>query len=280
MINTLNRQQLSMPLAENNRLSPEVPTVTYTESIKSFAVKTVDVATAVMPVIFLLAAFTLEGYYPQYNRIESTVSDLVWAPQGWIMTVVFAAFGLVLMSVSIRLCLRNTKNKLFKMGIVLVFLIGIGFIIIALFPTKAPGAAQTIETFLHQQTARGLSVAFPLACLCLACSFKNDSDWQLVRISSLISCGLGFCLAMTGAGVILAGASWIGAIERAIIANGFIWVEVLGISLLYPRFASGIIERLIHASGTQAIIARLLPEPVVGRVCYVEKRTDNRFSMN
>lgn len=273
MINTLNREQISGQKLVSRYEEPFSSSTALSVRLKSTATKIIDVIAAVLPVVFILTVIFLEAGYPQYNRIENTISDLVWSPQGWIMTTAFALFGMLLMSLSLRLYPRVAPGVFSRIGISLIFLMGVGFVIIALFPTKAPGAAQTIRTLLHKQTANSLSVFFPLSCLFIAGSLKNGPEWQLVRVITVLSGGCGLVFALVGAVAVFTGASWIGAIERAIIGNGLIWMEVLGVSLLFPRSVSRIRNLPDLKSDAQPEpLSRLLPDPVMNMVNYAIRK--------
>lgn len=238
MINTLTEQQFTTQ--EQNIFHTLVET--FESRVKKtwfvfqpVAVKISDMAIGIIPIIFVLVAFTLESLYPAYSRIQNTISELVWGPHGWGLSVLFFIFGFALMALAIRLCSVAGGSISLKLGISFLFLMGLGFIIIAIFPTRAPGAGQSIKALIHLQTARGISIAFPLSCLLIGIGLRNNNDWQFIRLFTLTAGGFGLLFIIAGALATFTSAAWIGAIERVILMNGLIWMEVIGIQLLFPQ---------------------------------------------
>jgi len=273
MINALGRPRISGRMPDTHYTASTKTPSTHPAGIKITAANIVDISIVLLPATFFLAIFILEANYPEYSRIQNTVSELVWGRQGWIMAGVFALTGMLLISLSLRLSSYLRPGIFTKIGISLIFLIGVGFIIIAVFPTRAPGAAQTIKTLLHKQAANGISVAFPLACLFIAGNLKSGPEWQLARLITVLAGGIGLVLALTGGAAVFTDAPWIGAIERAIIGNGLIWLEVLGLSLSFPGFMSRARSLLEPGRSEQfAGFARQIPQTVTQLVNQVRIR--------
>jgi len=237
MINTLNGQLNTQGL--NTIRAPgrtlKSGAMSYRSIFQTVAFKISDMVIGIVPIIFLVVTIALELSYPAYSRVQNTISDLVWGPHGWVLSVLFFVFGFALMVLAIRLCSVAGNSLCLKFGISFLFLMGLGFIIIAILPTRAPGAGQSIKALIHLQTARGISVAFPLSCLFIGMGLRNNNDWQFVHLLTLAAGGFGLLFTVSGALATFTDAAWIGAIERVILVNGLIWMEVMGVHLIFPK---------------------------------------------
>ncbi len=234
-------------------------------SLKTISEKTVETVAVMMPVFFLLTALVLENLFPAYSRIRDTISTLVWGPGGWGLTVVFFLFGLVLMSLALRLGTIIGDNRYLKIGLSILFILGVGFIFIAIFPTRAPGAAQSVKAFIHLQTARGVSAGFPLVCLFIAIGLRNRPDWQLVRLTSLAGGVVGIILVVAGAITSFNGDAYMGLVERIIVGNGLLWMEIVGLSLTFPKFRMFFSERLAVVQLNNRVSMTPVPQRVLVR---------------
>jgi hypothetical protein len=228
-------------------------------SYKPAATKAIEIATLAAPVLFIATCLSLEQLDPGYNRIRNTISELVWGPLGWGMAAIFFVFGFVLMAFSLRL--YSTRANLFlKAGTGLVFMMGIGFVIITIFPTKAPGAADSIQALIHLQTARAISIAFPLSCVLFGLGLRGNGEWHFIKYFTLVSGILGLALVAAGGFVTFTGADYMGAVERIIVVNGLIWVEAMAFHFLFPQFRMHAERKLQHIS--QPGVNSTMPETV------------------
>lgn len=218
--------------SENNPAIVHLPGAVKSEFF-SIVRRIAEVIAVAGPIIFIITIVVLESLQPGYNRIEDTISALVWGEYGWCLTVVFYLLAFALACLAWRLGRFNTDKKQLRFGIILLALISLGFIIIAVFPTKAPGALVTLKALIHRQTARTICSVFPFVCLLIAKGLQANANWNQVGIYTLVTSGLSIFMFLLGIFVTATGASWLGILERLILANGLIWCVVMGIWLIH-----------------------------------------------
>jgi hypothetical protein len=227
------------------------------------AVKVLGVFVAFVPVLFFFTSISLGSLDPAYDWLKNTISELIWGQYGWVLALEFCLFGIVLIALALRLKINFAVDIKSKLALVLLMLIGIGFLIIAVFPTRAPGAAQSISGLIHQNTVRVMAGLFPASCLLFGAGVKRGPQTAIIRIQSLAAGVMGIVLIVPGAVATLTDSAWLGAIERIILINGLLWIEVITLSVTFP----GIINHLNKHLGSgltaridfQGILAASLP---------------------
>ena len=241
-------------------------------SFKFEAVKIVGICVAFVPVMFVLTSASLGFLDPAYDWVRNTISELIWGQHGWILAVEFCLFGIVLVALAWRLKTNFAIGLKSKVGLVLLALIGVAFLVIAVFPTRAPGAPESLAGFIHLNTVRVMTVLLPASCLLIGADIRNDPETRIIRVQSLAAGVMGILLIVPGAIATLTDASWLGAIERVILINGLLWIEVMTISVTFP----GIIRQLDRRFGS-GFIAKVdvqgLPLPKVGKRSLIMKKS-------
>jgi hypothetical protein len=195
------------------------------------AKKFTDAAVMGLPAAFLGLSALLESGYTGYNRISNTVSELVWGPNGWLETCLFVLAGFVLPLLAWRLYLVLSGSNTRKITAALLGAMGMAFITIAIFPTTSPDSAPDMVSAIHERSAQLIAFLFPCACALTALGLKNDPRYAMLYTCSLIAAGLGLLLNIAGLVAIVAHTEWLGAAERAVMMNGFIWLGVTGYNL-------------------------------------------------
>ncbi len=206
------------------------------------AIRLLGVFVAFVPVMFVVTSASLGSLNPSYSWLRNTISELIWGRHGWVLAVEFCIFGIALIVLALRLKTNFAIDLKSKVALVLLALIGIGFLMIAVFPTRAPDAPQSVAGLIHQNTVRVMAGLFPASCLLFGVSSKLGPKTSIIRIQSLATGVMGIVLMVPGAIATLTDAAWLGAIERVILMNGLLWIEVITISVTFP----GIICRLNH----------------------------------
>jgi len=185
----------------------------------------------------LTAALNTEGY----NLVSDSISSLALTRIGWLQTIGFLALGLLVEVFTAGLLFNIKRGRWFHLGIGVLVFFGFGMLLIGAFNTDAVGAARTIEGRIHGLAASTDFSLFAVAVLALSASLKQDPDWQPLYRYSLVTCALAVLL-----GVALRffkdGSSLFGLVERVLVANMIIWVEVAAINLLRLSLKRG--ERL------------------------------------
>jgi len=199
--------------------------------LKRATMKFTDASVMGLPAVFLGLSALLESGYTGYNRILNTVSELVWGPNGWLETCLFVLAGLVLPLLAWRMWLVLSGRNIRKVASLIIAVMGLAFITIAIFPTASPDSAPDMVSTIHEKAAQLIAFLFPCACALAACGLKNDPRFAMLYTCSLIASGLGLLLNVVGLVAIVADTEWLGAAERAVMMNGFIWLGVAGYNL-------------------------------------------------
>ncbi len=207
------------------------------EAVKNKLNGAANIAAVAVPATFLLGTAALESVQTGYSRITDTVSELVWGHSGWLEALLFCLNGLFLLLFAARLhrCCAGMANKA---GTAMLALAGLSFITIAFCPTLAPGAAPSLTSQIHEYTARGISVIFPLACLFLALDWRKLPAYRTIANVTLAFGAIGLILNCIGLLYVTGQLEWIGALERLIILNGFAWLAVLGLHFCHVTHQS------------------------------------------
>jgi len=185
------------------------------------------------PIFFWLTQAILALIVAGHNPVRQTLSSLVLTPQGWVQTLGFCTFGILIMVFSAGLYSSVKKSKCFAAGSILLFLMGLGTLIIGICPTD-PIQVVSLHAKIHHLVVKIVGLLFPIACFIMLTGLKNDSRWR----------GLALYTAFTGITVILLVGfwiignpngwidSWVGLYERIFVANSALWLAVMAIRLL------------------------------------------------
>jgi len=183
------------------------------------------------PIVLAVTDFTASFTNPDYSLVQDSISSLALTRLGWLQTIGFLAIGL-LVEIFVAGLLFNIKRwRGFHLSIGLLVFFGFGLLLIGAFRTDPVGGPDTIEGAIHGLTATVVFWLFPVAILIIAPSLKNDLNWNNVFIYTIVAGILAFILVVV-TGFIQDGIKWFGLLERILVANMIIWVEVAAIKLL------------------------------------------------
>lgn len=180
------------------------------------------------PILFQVIMIVNQFLQPGYNPIRDTISSLVWGHSGWIQTLNFYLFGLLLMFFAAKLYAHRNNKVSYRASVILILLIGLGFVILGICPTQSPGAEQTVQSIIHGVTVYCIIILFPAACFVLASVLRNETYPRFLFIYTCITGTLNLVFIILGAFFAISHEYWFGMVERLLILNGFIWIEVLG----------------------------------------------------
>jgi Protein of unknown function (DUF998) len=171
---------------------------------------------------------------PGYSIIQNSISSLALTNIGWIQTIGFLALGL-LVEVFTAGLLFNIKrgNRGFYLGIGIFVFFGFSLLLIGAFHTDTAGtvdAARTFEGRIHGFVASASFLLFPIAILALIPSIKKDPNWRGLYYYTLVTLVLAVVLVIT-VRVLPETNSLFGLMERLLVANMIIWVEVTAVNL-------------------------------------------------
>jgi hypothetical protein len=182
----------------------------------------------------VLAATDLSAAFisPDYNLVRDSISSLALTSLGWMQTIGFLAIGLLVEIFVAGLLFNIDGVRGFHFSIGLLVFFGFGMLLIGAFRTDPAGIAQhTIEGRIHSLTATTVFWIFPAAILIVAPSLRHDPAWANMFIYTLVAGVLGVALVIV-LGVLQDSTSWFGLLERLVVVNMILWVEVAAIKLL------------------------------------------------
>jgi hypothetical protein len=194
-------------------------------------VRIAELATSALPFICVLATIIAQMLYAGYNPWQEPVSSLVWSPYGALQTAAFYLLGFSIIILAGKLFPRS-KAAISKIGVIVLALTGIGMVMIGIFPAGRAGFPDTIINEIHLNLTSILICLFPAGCFILAPKIRELFSHKWV---SAYTWGAGF-LGVTLIGIISGlhfnNLGWMGTLERLMLLNGLIWVQVLTILTL------------------------------------------------
>lgn len=167
----------------------------------------------------------METLQTDYDRMVNTISQLVLGSHGWLETLLFVAFGAVLVGLANRL--RGVSVFLLPAGVALFM--------VAAFPTVAPGENETMVSIIHEYAAMAAVALLPAACFKLYLCLKSDAASREMRMICLAAGICGLILGLAGLLALSTESNYIGAIERMILLNGLIWLQAVGIYIWHSN---------------------------------------------
>ncbi len=182
------------------------------------------------PIMLIIGDLTASLSTPDYSLVRNSISSLALMPIGWLQTIGFLALGLLLEIFTAGLLFNIKGARGFHLGIVILVFFGFGMLLIGAFRTDPVGAVRTIEGRIHGFTATTAFSIFPVALLFLAPSIRKDPGWKNLFTYSAVTFILAVLLGIT-LRVVQEKSGWFGLVERLLVANMVIWIEVAAIKL-------------------------------------------------
>ncbi len=188
----------------------------------------------------LLAATDLYAAFrsPGYNLIRDSISSLALTSVGWLQTIGFLLIGLLVEIFTAGLLFNVRGARGFRFGIALMVFFGFAMLLIGAFRTDPVGAVRTIEGKIHGLTATSAFWIFPAAILAMTPSLRKDANWRSIFWYTIIAAVLAVALVVT-LGALPDDIRWFGLLERLVVANMIVWVEVAAIKLLLISIKKG-----------------------------------------
>ena len=188
---------------------------------------------ALGPIYFLASNAAAQLLHPTENPISITVSFLVFGNYGWLQTSAFYILGVSFIALAAALVLKI--NSKINFGAIVVFLVGVAFILVASNHVQNPGTIITLSEKVHRDSAIAIVVMSPLACYLLAPSLKSSGHRGL-WIYSMIAGTIALVTIIVGFLIPTAHASFLGIFERILLLNGQVWGELICIRLIWTAF--------------------------------------------
>jgi hypothetical protein len=194
------------------------------------------IGVGVCPVIFVSGSSVLERLTSGYDPIREAVSSLVFGPFGWVQTAMFYLTGASLIALAVVLYLRIRPK--FKVGFLVLGLLGIAFALVGINRPAEPGTAATVSTTIHVGSSIFIAAAFPIACLLLGPIMRSRGH-TFLRWYTIVAGVSSLLFFLVGGAILVLHLSFMGLFERIMLLNGQMWVEVVCIQLLLDKYRPG-----------------------------------------
>ncbi len=188
-------------------------------------------AGVVGPLVLVFTDLTAAFYEPEYDLTRDSISSLALTSMGWVQTIGFLAIGLLVEIFVTGLLFNIRSRRGFRPSAALLVCFGFGLLLIGAFRTDPAGTPHTIEGSIHSITATTVFWLFPVACLLIAPSLRNDPYWKSLFPYTVAACILSLLLMIMRVWLPHQ-LSWFGLYERILVAVIVIWVEAMGVWLL------------------------------------------------
>ena len=188
---------------------------------------------ALGPVYFIACNAIAQYLHPTENPIAITVSFLVFGSYGWLQTSAFYILGISFIALAVALVLKI--NSKINLGAIVVFLVGIAFLLVAGNHVQSPGTVITLSEKIHRDSAIAIVVMSPLACFLLAPGLKASGHRGL-WIYSMIAGTIAVVTVAVGFLIPTGHSDFLGIFERILLLNGQIWGEIICVRLIWTAF--------------------------------------------
>jgi len=188
---------------------------------------------ALGPIYFIASNALAQYLHPTENPIAITVSFLVFGSYGWLQTSAFYILGVSFIALAAALVLKI--NSKLNFGAIVVFLVGIAFILVACNRVQNPGTIITLSEKVHRDSAIAIVIMSPIACYLLAPSLKASGHRGL-WIYSIIAGTIAVVTIIVGFLIPTAHNDFLGIFERVLLLNGQVWGEIICLRLIWTAF--------------------------------------------
>jgi hypothetical protein len=179
------------------------------------------------PAVFQAIIVLVQVRQPGYNPLRDTISSLVWGTGGWLQTVNFFLVGFMLLGMAWTLRSRLRGKITGLTGCFSLGLMGVGFIILGIFPAREAGGPQTLRAMVHGVTVYSIILLFLAACFFLASSLRDLARSRAMFVYTIATGVLCAFFIVAGIFIMIAQVYWFGILERVLLLDGFIWLEVV-----------------------------------------------------
>jgi hypothetical protein len=172
---------------------------------------------------------------PSYSPIQDSISQMGLSQVGWLQSVGFYLFALLLIPFAISLHHGLPQKPWLRISLFIFILISICFVLVGAFHTTPPGMPLGVPDIVHLASAFTVSFLLPLACFFTAPGLRADPRWRRLFFytlaSGILALGCNATIGLTHFQVVPL-SLWFGLIEWAGLINGIVWMEVISIHFL------------------------------------------------
>lgn len=197
------------------------------------------------PIYFLASNTISQILHPAQNPITGTVSFLVYGSYGWLQTSAFLILGISFIALAAALVLKI--NSRLNFGAIVVFLVGVAFILVASNHVQIAGTTITFSEIIHRDSAIAIVGMSPLACFLLAPSLRTSGHKGL-WIYSIVAGSISVATIISGFLIPTAHSSFLGVFERIMLYNGQIWGEIVCVCLIWTALKPKLTRAAVDSS--------------------------------
>jgi hypothetical protein len=191
------------------------------------------IAGIIGPLFLTVGDLTAALSTSDYSLVSSSISSLALTRIGYLQTIGFLALGLLIEIFTAGMLFNMKGARGFHLGIAIFVIFGFAMLLIGAFRTDPAGTtetARTIEGRIHGLTAQTAFTLFPFAILFLIPSIRKDPNWKNLFRYTEVTLILAVVLIVI-IKVFPEPNSLFGLMERLLVANIILWVEVAAVNL-------------------------------------------------
>jgi hypothetical protein len=123
---------------------------------------------------------------PDYTPIDHMISDYAVGRLGWVMTTAFVAASAGCLALGLGMALAGPRSVPGRVAVLLLWVVAVGLLVSAIFPTDLEAAASTTTGDIHTASFQVNVVSVILCSLLFAVSFRQNDDWRGYRWTGLV----------------------------------------------------------------------------------------------
>lgn len=188
------------------------------------------------PVIFAMVALVQSLLRPDHSLVEHPISALAAGPSGWVQSVNFLVFGLLMIAYAIGLHLGIRPSRAGMVGVAFLVLSGVGLMWGGMFPAIDATGAFDEDRVLHIpgfiMTFLGAGIGF----IMMSRRMARDPRWRRFATYALATGIVMLVLIVAGGGFVRPPGAplhpWLGLFQWVLLAVWFPCTIVLALRLL------------------------------------------------
>jgi MFS family permease len=130
---------------------------------------------------FIVVLVLLHGLRPDYTPVDHMISDYAVGRLGWVMTTAFVALAVGCLMLGLGMAAAGPKSLPGRAAVLLLWVVTLGLLVTAIFPTDLETAATTTTGNIHTASFLVNVFSLILCALLFAVSFHQSEDWRGYR---------------------------------------------------------------------------------------------------
>jgi hypothetical protein len=183
------------------------------------------------PLIFIAAEFITIATTENYSIITNSISSLAYSKLGWVQTIGFLAWGLLVEIFTAGIFFTIKGGRFFGFSLAILVLFGFSLLMVGAFHSDVSPDVKTIEGSIHIYSAKLIFWLFPAAAVLIVPSLKKEKFFNPLVKFSIITAVLALVL-MLCIVIFAEKQGWFGLFERLLVADTIIWVIVMAVWML------------------------------------------------